>query len=195
MTKSKEGSERVSKPKNAKISEALKGNKRALGNKGGGRPSSYKPEYAVWAEKMAKLGATDAELADAFDVSEMTIGRWKLEHPEFSFALKTGKDFADAEVASKLFARATGYSHPEDDIKMYNGEIIITPTTKHYPPDTAAAIFWLKNRQRAKWRDKFETEVTGKDGKDLVPEAKGVLVVPGVLSEGDWEKMVNKGGE
>lgn len=36
-------------------------------------------------------------------------------------------------------------------------------------------------------------EHTGKDGKDLVPEApKGVLVVPGVLNEGDWEKMMAK---
>lgn len=40
-----------------------------------------------------------------------------------------------------------------------------------------------------------KTEVTGKDGKDLVPETpKGVLVVPGVMAEGDWEKMMQKGG-
>ncbi len=36
-------------------------------------------------------------------------------------------------------------------------------------------------------------EHTGKDGKDLVPEApKGVLVVPGVLDEKSWEKMMAK---
>lgn len=40
-----------------------------------------------------------------------------------------------------------------------------------------------------------KAELTGKDGKDLVPETpKGVLVVPGVLAEGDWEKMMQKGG-
>ena len=38
-------------------------------------------------------------------------------------------------------------------------------------------------------------EITGKDGKDLVPDApKGVLVVPGVMSEADWEKMVKERG-
>lgn len=38
-------------------------------------------------------------------------------------------------------------------------------------------------------------ELTGADGKDLVPEApKGVLVVPGVMCEADWEKMLNKQG-
>lgn len=36
-------------------------------------------------------------------------------------------------------------------------------------------------------------EVTGKNGKDLVPEQpKGVLVVPGVLNEAEWEKMMAK---
>lgn len=30
------------------------------------------------------------------------------------------------------------------------------------------------------------SELTGKDGKDLVPQPTGVLVVPGVMSEDDW---------
>ena len=38
-------------------------------------------------------------------------------------------------------------------------------------------------------------EITGKDGKDLVPEApKGVLVVPGVMSEAAWVQMVKERG-
>ena len=36
-------------------------------------------------------------------------------------------------------------------------------------------------------------EITGANGKDLVPEApKGVLVVPGVMNEADWEAMMAK---
>lgn len=36
-------------------------------------------------------------------------------------------------------------------------------------------------------------ELTGKDGKDLVPEApKGVLVVPGAMDEATWEQMMAK---
>ena len=35
----------------------------------------------------------------------------------------------------------------------------IVEYTERYPPDTAAAIFWLKNRQKAKWRDKTEQDV------------------------------------
>lgn len=32
------------------------------------------------------------------------------------------------------------------------------------PPDTTSCIFWLKNRQKDKWRDKTEQEVTVNDG-------------------------------
>lgn len=49
----------------------------------------------------------------------------------------------------------------------------------------------LLGKHRKLFTDK--TEVTGKDGKDLVPEApKGVLVVPGVMDEKAWEKMMAK---
>ena len=126
-----------------------------------GRPTDYKDEYCEQVEKLCRLGATDKEIADFFDIAESTLNNWKSEHHEFMESLKKGKMIADAEVADKLFKRATGYSHDEVDVKMYEGEIILTPLIKHYPPDTTAAIFWLKNRQRDKWRDKQETELTG----------------------------------
>lgn len=132
--------------------------------RGRGQPSAYRPEYAEWAEKLAKLGATDKELAESFEVSEATVNNWKSAHPEFLDSIKKGRAIADAEVASKLFHRATGYEHPEDDIKSVNGEIVITPTVKHYPPDTTAAIFWLKNRRPDLWRDKIESQLSGPGG-------------------------------
>lgn len=128
------------------------------------RPSKYKKEFAEQARKLCLLGATDKSLAEFFEVTESTINKWKVDHKEFSESIKKGKEIADAEVASKLFHRATGYEHPEDDIRSVNGEIVITPTVKHYAPDTTAAIFWLKNRKKAEWRDKQDHEVTGKDG-------------------------------
>ena len=128
------------------------------------RPSKYKKEFAEQARKLCLLGATDKSLAEFFEVTESTINKWKVDHKEFSESIKKGKEIADAEVASKLFHRATGYEHPEDDIRSVNGEIVITPTVKHYAPDTTAAIFWLKNRQKDQWRDKQDHEHTGKDG-------------------------------
>lgn len=114
----------------------------------------YKPEYAKMAEKVALLGATDADLAAIFDVSEVTIGNWKKIHKEFCLALKEGKTVADANVATRLYQRAMGYEHPEVHISNYQGEITVTPITKIYPPDPTSAIFWLKNRQKDRWADR-----------------------------------------
>ena len=119
-----------------------------------GRPTKYRPEYAEQVETLCLLGLTDKEIAANLGVAESTINKWKTEFPEFSESIKKGKVVADGAVAGALYHRALGYSHPEDDIRSVGGEIVITPTTKHYPPDTGAAIFWLKNRQPAKWRDK-----------------------------------------
>ena len=125
---------------------------------GRGRPTKYKPEFAKQAYKLCLLGATDKRIADFFEVTESTLNLWKQEHPEFSESLKAGKEEADAIVAQSLFHRATGYSHPDLDIKMYKGKVIRTDLVKHYPPDSTAAIFWLKNRQPRMWRDKQEVE-------------------------------------
>ena len=43
-------------------------------------------------------------------------------------------------------------------------------TVKHYPPDTTAAIFWLKNRQVERWRDKQEVDHTTKGDKLSSPQ-------------------------
>lgn len=129
-----------------------------------GRPSMYKPEYAELAFKFCLLGADDARLGVMFDVSEQTINTWKQQYPEFLESLKNGKEAADAEIAHSLYHRAKGYSHPEVDIKMYEGQIIKTDLVKHYPPDTGAAMAWLKNRQPKQWRDKQEVDHTSTDG-------------------------------
>jgi hypothetical protein len=35
---------------------------------------------------------------------------------------------------------------------------IYAPYVEHVPPDTTAAIFWLKNRDPAHWRDAWQLE-------------------------------------
>lgn len=114
--------------------------------------------------KYALLGANHERMALLFGVAKSTFDLWIANIPEFSDALKEGKDWADANVAKSLYHRALGYSHPDVDIKVVNGEIVQTPLTKHYPPDTGAATLWLKNRQPGTWRDKVENVLTGADG-------------------------------
>ena len=53
-----------------------------------------------------------------------------------------------------------------------------TVITKHIPPDTGAAAFWLKNRRPDKWRDKPEPEgdaVLLKKAKELLEDIDSVV--------------------
>jgi hypothetical protein len=36
--------------------------------------------------------------------------------------------------------------------------VIRAGIVEHYPPDTTACIFWLKNRQPQRWRDRVEVQ-------------------------------------
>lgn len=140
-----------------------------------GRPSKYKPEYIDQAYKLCQLGATDVELADFFGVTEKTLNNWKDAHPEFLQSLNDSKEQADSRVVKSLYQRACGYEHPEDKIFNNQGEKMIIPTVKHYPPDTTACIFWLKNRQKEDWRDKTESEVTGSFNITVPTDDAGTL--------------------
>lgn len=124
-----------------------------------GRQSLYRPEFAELAYNYCLLGATDAQLAVFFGVCERTINEWKDAHPEFLQSLKEGKVMADAQIAASLYRLGTGYSHPETKVFVHQGRVIEHAVTRHYPPDTTACIFWLKNRQPDKWRDRQEVAV------------------------------------
>lgn len=130
----------------------------------GGRPSKYRPEFAQQAKKLCELGATDAQLADFFEVSVSTINLWKINYPEFSESISVPKEIADARVEQSLYRRAMGYEHDEMDIRVVNGEIVETPIRKYYPPDATSMIFWLKNRKPADWRETKAVELTGAGG-------------------------------
>jgi hypothetical protein len=129
----------------------------------GGAPSLYKEEFCQQALVMTRLGATDQDLADCFGVCVRTIAYWKNEKEEFLQAIKKGKDEFDTErVEGALRHRALGYDYPEEKIFCKNGKVTRAKTVKHCPPDTAALIFWLKNRDPGRWRDKQEIDHTTK---------------------------------
>ena len=127
----------------------------------GSNLTTYRDEFARQAAKLCKLGATDPDLAEFFECSVQCILNWRSKHPKFATALKVAKTRADERVERSLYQRAIGYSHPDVHITLTNGEIIETEYTKHYPPDTAAMMFWLKNRQSDTWRDKRDFDYRG----------------------------------
>ena len=150
-----------------------------------GRPSKYDPEtYPEQAFKYCLLGATVDDLARMFEVDPSTIDRWIAEFPAFQGSIKKGRHQADAEVANKLYRRAMGYSHEAVKIvaDAKTGAEHIVPYTEHYPPDTTAAIFWLKNRNPANWRDKSEVAQTVKADVTVTPALSELVQRVGELS-------------
>ena len=125
----------------------------------GGRPTKYIDKYNHQAYKACLLGATDPDIAELLEVDLATINNWKIKHPKFFEAIKKGRVDADGDVARSLYNRAIGCVLPEEHIVVdEDGKRTIMKTKKHYPPDTAAAFIWLKNRKPKFWRDKVEVE-------------------------------------
>lgn len=125
---------------------------------GRGPHTSYKPEYAKVAASLCKLGATDKELADHFDVDVRTIKNWEKHYPSFFKALERGKEAADARVERALYSKAMGYTYESEKIffDAKNGEVVRAETLEHVPPSDTAISLWLRNRKPAEWRDKVD---------------------------------------
>lgn len=123
-----------------------------------GRPTKYDEAFNEQVEKLSKLGATDAELADFLNIAESTLNAWKLDYPQFSESIRRGKIIADSNVADRLYQRAMGFEHDSEEIKVVDKSIERVPVRKVYPPDSVAAIFWLKNRRAKEWRDRQEID-------------------------------------
>lgn len=131
-----------------------------------GRPTLFREEYIEQAKKLCALGATDDEMADFFGVNRSTFYRWKLDYPEFCDSIKSAKDIADERVERSLYQKATGYNITEQQaikVKLEKDRegVEVVDVEKHVVADTTAAIFWLKNRRKADWRDKHEVEHSG----------------------------------
>lgn len=106
-------------------------------------------------EGWARDGLTDEQLASRMGINPATLYDWKNRFPEISEALKKGKEIVDIQVENALLKRALGYEYMEErvEISEKDGRKVIQ-TVKQVIPDTAAQIFWLKNRRPDKWRDK-----------------------------------------
>jgi hypothetical protein len=119
-----------------------------------GRPTKFTPDLGEFIASLARFGKTDKEISDIVGIHPNTLQYWKGQHKEFLLLLKTFKDEADDLVEASLYRRATGYYCPEEVVSFDKfGDEHRAIKMKHYPPDTAACIFWLKNRKRKDWRD------------------------------------------
>ena len=123
----------------------------------------------------ARDGLTDEQIAHNMGIKRQTLYDWKKRFPVISDTLKRGKEVVDRQVENALLKRALGYEYDEityeqlpikpyrnDDGKVVEFELeVVKKVTKQQAPETAAAIFWLKNRRSDKWRDKQDIEHSG----------------------------------
>jgi transposase-like protein len=149
-----------------------------------GRPTKYKPKIA---EQICALIEADtytvAEICRMVKISRSTYFDWLNKFPDFSDAIKKAEEartaFFVAEAKKSLLKKVQGYTVQEKHITTVgsgkfdaNGKEIPKikeqkTVDKHFQPDTAAIIFTLCNGEPANWKNRQNTEVTGKDGKDL----------------------------
>jgi hypothetical protein len=128
-----------------------------------GRPSKFSPTIQDIILGMAKHGLTDSQMAGCVGVTEQTLNNWKIAHPDFFESLKHEKAKADMIVADCLFKKATGAiktKEVQSGIDTNTGNIVEMTKGKEHLPDTTSMIFWLKNRDQDRWRDKVETAIS-----------------------------------
>ncbi|MGN1298258.1 MAG: transposase [Clostridia bacterium] len=129
----------------------------------------------------ARDGLTDEQIAKNIGISRSTLNEWKKKYSDISDTLKKNKEIVDYEVENSLLKRCFGYNIPVKKnlkvkrteykegfkIKEYE-EIVEVFDEVHIPADTTAQIFWLKNRQSQKWRDKPEENSNSEEDKVVI---------------------------
>lgn len=123
---------------------------------------------------------TIAEICKEVGISESTYHEWKSKKSEFSESIKKAQGIFDekctVEAKKSLMKLVSGYTVDESKtiyVDSKEGRPKIkeqTITKKHYQPSLGAAIFVLTNKDPENWKNRQNNEVTGKDGKDLIPE-------------------------
>lgn len=117
-------------------------------------------EGLIRLEGWARMGLTNEQIAHNIGINKDTLYDWMNRFPDISDALKRGKEVVDFQVENALLKRALGGKYEETRIEiMPNGKKKAIQTTRDVPPDTGAAIFWLKNRMPDFWRDKPVSDV------------------------------------
>lgn len=109
-------------------------------------------------EGWARDGLSDEQIAKNLGIGIRTLYEYKEKYPQFSQALKKGKEVVDLEVENALLKRALGYDYTEEttEIKIVAGKEtkLVKKVKKHMVGDVLAQMYWLNNRKPTKWKAK-----------------------------------------
>lgn len=128
----------------------------------GGRPHKYDPiRHPMIAQSLAYSGKVNEEIAFAMGVSEWAFYDWKKKYPEFSQAVKGGKDPLIRQIENELIKNCITrdvVKIKETQIKDKEGKPIsekkIDTTSEVQLGSVEAQKFALKNMAPDKWRDR-----------------------------------------
>ena len=128
----------------------------------GGRKPKYDPDVTPkLAEEYARNGFGDGQIANQLGIATGTIYEWCNKYPEFSSALKRGREPANIELKQAMLKAAQGYYVDEEetvailDVKTKEPKSFRKTTRKKYiAPSPTMQIFLAKNRMPEKYRDK-----------------------------------------
>lgn len=124
---------------------------------------------------------TVAEICSMSGIHHDTYYEWLKNKPEFADAVTRAREQFDdilvKEAKNSLRKKVSGYEVEEqrtvyiEDKKGDKKPKIKEQTRikKHIQPDTFAIQFVLTNKAPNEYKNKVSSEVTGKDGKDLIP--------------------------
>lgn len=116
-----------------------------------GRKTVYKPEYALRARELCRLGGTTFDLAIEFHVPHSQILSWQAAHEEFSAACNAPLEAYDERVGRSLATRALGYDYYVQESVRLGKKVVIVEVRKHMPADVAAMKYWLDRRGKVGW--------------------------------------------
>ena len=89
------------------------------------------PDGQILLQGWARDGLTEDQIAHNMGCSLTTLKSWKKKYAPILTALKKGKEVVDFAVENALLKKALS-------------------------GDVTAMIFWLKNRRRNSWRDRYD---------------------------------------
>ena len=136
-----------------------------------------KGKYRKWLEpsnlervsNWAANGCTDAQIFGNMGISRQTFYDWVKRFPDFSDAIKKGREMSIVCIENAFFKRAMGgevvieeieeFKGTFKDGKPQNGTGTKRTVKKHLPGDVTAQIFYLKNKAGYKDKPDFEMNV------------------------------------